>query len=115
MRRFCRELLSPPLSEDHIDRLELAATEAASNIIRHAYRGRTDQRVQIEADGFADRIFLRLYYLGEAFDPETVAPPAFDGSRQGGFGVYIVGRSVDEVRYTRDERGRNCIWLKKNR
>jgi phosphoserine phosphatase RsbU/P len=115
VRRFCRELPSPPLSEDHIDQLELAVTEATSNIIRHAYRGRTDQRIQIEADGFADRIYLRLYYLGEAFDPETVALPAFDGSRQGGFGVYIIARSVDEVRYSRDERGRNCICLKKNR
>jgi phosphoserine phosphatase RsbU/P len=115
VQRFCAELLSPPLSEDHIDQLELAATEAASNIIRHAYRGRIDQRIQIEADGFADRISLRLYYLGEAFDPETIAPPAFDGSRQGGFGVYIIGRSVDEVHYARDKRGRNCICLKKNR
>jgi sigma-B regulation protein RsbU (phosphoserine phosphatase) len=115
VRRFCRELPSPALSEDHIDQLELAVTEAASNIMKHAYRGRTDQRIQIEADGFADRISLRLYYLGEGFDPETVAPPAFDGSRQGGFGVYIIARSVDEVRYSRDERGRNCICLKKNR
>jgi anti-sigma regulatory factor (Ser/Thr protein kinase) len=29
--------------------------------------------------------------------------------------VYIIARSVDEVRYSRDERGRNCICLKKNR
>jgi sigma-B regulation protein RsbU (phosphoserine phosphatase) len=115
VQRFCRELPSPPLCEDHIDQLKLAVTEATSNIIRHAYSGRTDQLIQIEADGFADRISVRLYYLGETFDPETVVPPAFDGSRQGGFGVYIIARSVDEVRYTRDERGRNCIWLKKNR
>ncbi len=115
VRKFCQDLPSPALEEDRSDQLELAVTEAASNVMRHAYRGRTDQRIQIEADAFVDRISLRLYHLGEAFDPEAVRPPAFDGSREGGFGVYIIAQSVDEVRYSRDEQGRNCICLVKNR
>jgi len=113
VRRFCRDLPSPVLDEDDICQLELAVNEAASNIMKHAYRGRTDQRIQIEADAFADRISLRLSHGGEAFDPETVKPPAFDGSREGGFGVYLIAQSVDEVRYARDERGRNSICLVK--
>jgi phosphoserine phosphatase RsbU/P len=110
VHRFCQDL-RPALDEDGIGRLELAVTEATSNIVKHAYHGRTDQRIQIEADAFADRILLRLYHFGDAFDPQGVKPPAFDGSREGGFGVYIIGRSVDEVRYTRDDNGRNCISL----
>ncbi len=113
VRRFCRDLPSPVLDEDDICQLELAVNEAASNIMKHAYRGRTDQPIQIEADAFADRISLRLSHGGEAFDPETVKPPAFDGSRESGFGVYLITQSVDEVRYARDERGRNSICLVK--
>jgi sigma-B regulation protein RsbU (phosphoserine phosphatase) len=115
VRAFCRGIPSPALGEDGLSHLELAVTEAASNIMRHAYRGRTDQRIWIEADLFAENISLRLYHLGDAFDPETVKPPAFDGSREGGFGVYIIAQSVDEVRYSRDEQGRNCICLVKKR
>jgi anti-sigma regulatory factor (Ser/Thr protein kinase) len=64
---------------------------------------------------FADRIVLRLHHLGDTFDPAAVSAPAFDGTRDGGFGMYIIEQSVDEVRYYRDERGRNTISLVKNR
>ena len=39
-------------------------TEAASNVMRHAYGGRTDRRIQLEAEAFADRIVVRLHHLG---------------------------------------------------
>jgi sigma-B regulation protein RsbU (phosphoserine phosphatase) len=113
--RFCRTLPPPALTEDSIAQLQLAVTEAASNILRHAYRGHAGQLIWIEADAFADRVVLRLYHTGESFDPKQVPPPAFDGSREGGFGVYIIAQSVDEVSYFRDERERNCICLIKYR
>ena len=115
VRSFCREGLSPAMSDERVSQLELAVTEVASNIMRHAYRGRTDQLIQISADASTDRVRLRLSHTGESFDPKAVGPPAFDGSREGGFGVYIVAHSVDEVRHGRDGRGRNCISLMKYR
>ena len=115
VREVCRTLPGPPLEEDNVSQLELAITEAASNVMRHAYGGRTDQQIQLDAEVFADRIVLRLHHLGETFDPNAVKTPAFDGTQDGGFGMYIIAESVDDVRYYRDERGRNCISLVKNR
>jgi anti-sigma B factor antagonist len=112
---FCQGLPIRVLDEEGLSQLELAVTEAASNIMRHAYHGRTDQRIQVTADAFADHVCLRLWHHGTAFDPATVQPPVFDGSRDGGFGVYIIAHCVDEVCYIRDERGENCICLVKKR
>jgi sigma-B regulation protein RsbU (phosphoserine phosphatase) len=111
VRTFCQGLPVRVLDEASLSELELAVTEAASNIMRHAYHGRTDQRIQVTADGFTDRICIRLWHHGTAFDPATVQPPVFDGSRDGGFGVYIIAHCVDEVRYVRDERGETAfVW-----
>ena len=115
VRTFCQELPVRVLDEEGLSQLELAVTEAASNIMRHAYHGRTDQRIQVTAEAFAEHVCLRLWHHGTAFDPATVQPPVFDGSRDGGFGVYIIAHCVDEVRYVRDERGENCICLVKKR
>ena len=87
--------------------------EAASNIMKHAYHGRADQRIQLEAEAFPGRVSIRLHHLGDSFDPAAVSPPALDGSRESGFGIYLITKSVDDVRYSRDERGRNCITLVK--
>jgi anti-sigma regulatory factor (Ser/Thr protein kinase) len=84
-------------------------------VMRHAYGGRTDRLIQIVAEAFDDRIVLRLHHLGQSFDPAAVRPPVFDGSQEGGFGMFIISQSVDEVRYHRDERGRHCIMMIKKR
>lgn len=112
---FCRDVPTSVLDEDGIDQLELAVNEAATNIMRHAHRGRADMRIQVEADSDAEQVVIQFYYDGVSFDPATIPPPSFDGSREGGFGVYLIAKCVDQVRYSQDEDGRNCIRLVKNR
>ncbi len=83
--------------------------------MRHAYQGRTDQHIQIEAEAFPDHVAIRLHHLGDPFDPSAAPAPSLDGSRESGFGVYLITHSVDEFRYYRDERGGSCIALIKKR
>jgi anti-sigma regulatory factor (Ser/Thr protein kinase) len=104
-----------PLDEDSAAGLELAVNEAASNIMKHAYHGHLDQWIQVEAESFPSHLLIRLHHFGDPFDPSTVPPPPLDGSRESGFGAYIITQSVDQVRYYRDDRGRNCVELVKFR
>jgi sigma-B regulation protein RsbU (phosphoserine phosphatase) len=115
VRAFCRDLADPKLDEEYVGRFELAVTEACSNIMKHAYHGRKDQQIHLEAEGFPHCILFRMRHLGEPFDVSSVPQPQLDGSQESGFGVYLITNNVDVVRYYRDERGRNCIALTKNR
>lgn len=112
---FCRSLPGTPLSQESINSLELAVNEAACNIMKHAYHGRGDRWIYVEGEAFPSRVMVRLYHLGDPFDPSGLAPPVLDGSRESGFGTYIISKSTDDVRYYRDERGMNCISLVKMR
>jgi sigma-B regulation protein RsbU (phosphoserine phosphatase) len=114
VREFCGRVPGALLGEGDIAGLELAVNEAASNIMKHAYHGRTDQRILLDADAFPDCVSIRLHHLGDAFDPATASAPVLDGSRESGFGLYLISKSVDAVRYSRDERGRNSIALVKH-
>ena len=113
VRTFCCTLPGSPLDADRVAELELAVNEAASNVMKHAYHGRADKRIHLEAEEFPDHVVVRLHHLGDPFDPSAVPPPSFDGSRESGFGVYLITKSVDDVCYYRDERGGNCIALVK--
>ena len=115
VRAFCRNLPDPPLDEDRVAALELAVNEAASNIMKHAYHGRADQWIHVEGEVFPRYVSIRLHHLGDPFDPATAQPPVLDGTRESGYGAYMISQCVDQVRYYRDERGRNCIALVKKR
>jgi serine/threonine-protein kinase RsbW len=95
--------------------VELAVGEAVSNIVRHAYAGAADRELWVEVDNSPEAIAIRLFHWGDVFDPASVAAPAFDGSREHGFGVYIIEQCMDDVVYSRDLQGRNCVCLIKKR
>ena len=114
VRQFVRRVCDgSPLDEDATAQFELAMSETTSNIMRHAYKGRADGRIQILADTFSDRVVMRLYHWGIAFQPGPQKLPRVDTYQEGGYGLYIIERSVDEVRHSRDKDGRNCVLLAK--
>jgi len=111
VRDFCKNIPASLFDDERKDQIILAVNEAATNIIKHAYQGRSQQKIQITAEVSVDRLVFRLYDWGQVFDPESVTKPKFNGSQEGGFGIYVIAQSVDEVNYSRDADGRNCIEL----
>ncbi len=115
IRNFCAGLPGSWLDQDEVAKLELAVDEAVSNVIKHVYHERAEEGIHVEARALDDRVAVRLLYIGDVFDPSIVPPPSLDGSRESGFGLYLITHSVDDVRYYRDDGGRSCIELIKNR
>lgn len=94
--------------------LELAANEVASNIMRHSYHGRTDQRIWIRISEEPDELSVRFTHTGEAFScVGPVAAPPLDAQREGGFGLFIISRAVDRLDCGQDAEGRNYIEIAK--
>lgn len=113
MRRFLRETFHG-IPSDPVDRMELAANEVTANIIKHAYQGLTDQPIAIRATVRPDRICVSFFDRGRPFSPEAIPEPLFDGSQEGGFGLFIVAQVVDQFHYLPDEEGNRttlCILL----
>jgi anti-sigma regulatory factor (Ser/Thr protein kinase) len=119
MREFvgetCRREWAKPADEPAIRQLQLALCEAAANVIRHAYQEKAGQPIELTLETRADQIRLTLHHNGLPFDPKTVPPPEFDGSREGGFGVYMMDRLADQVAYSREADGRSAVRLVKCR
>ena len=105
VREACQALWGPAASEDAINELELAVDEATSNIIRHAYACEQGRPIELRVEGDADQAIVSLYHCGRDFDHTAVAPPTFKG-QEGGFGIYLIQRLVDEVTYLHNDQGR---------
>ncbi len=95
------------VDEEQVKVIQIVATEIMTNIVRHAYRGRSDGEVRIEAKASPEAIELSFFDQGIEFDFSSAPLPVFDGSREGGFGLHIIAHTADSVQYTRDSSGTN--------
>jgi PAS domain S-box-containing protein len=114
LRGFCEQRMSCSMTQQELNMLELAANEVASNIMRHSYHGRTDQRIWIRISEEPDELSVRFTHTGEAFScVGPVAAPPLDAQREGGFGLFIISRAVDRLDCGQDAEGRNYIEIAK--
>jgi anti-sigma regulatory factor (Ser/Thr protein kinase) len=112
VREACRSA-RPDVDEAALAQLELAVDEAAANVILHAYSGKSDQAVEVVVAAEPEQVAVSLLHQGEPFDPDRVPPPSFDGSRESGFGLFLIRQAVDECTFFQDERGYHGIRLVK--
>ena len=99
------------LTEDGAARMELACTELFVNFAMHSQFLDSPVPIQVECAIYESYVTVRMIHPGPEFDPLSIPPPTFDGSRDNGFGTYIVLRSADEVKYERDPNGINIITV----
>ena len=106
-------------TEKAIYSLQLAADEAASNIIEHAYQGVANASLQITCDMQDDELIITMRDSGKPFDPANVKQPNLKADlskRQiGGLGVYLMRKLMDEVCYESNAKTGNLLTMTKRR
>ncbi len=97
--------------------LQLAADEAASNIIEHAYAGSSEASFQLTCEFRNNRLIITFVDQGRSFDLSKVAKPDVmaDLSKRkiGGLGVYLMHKLMDEVHYKTTASGNVLTLIKR--
>ncbi|MFQ5675521.1 MAG: SpoIIE family protein phosphatase, partial [bacterium] len=97
-------------SDKHINAFKLAVDEAATNIIRHAYRESDEQGlITIRAVVKKSSLTLSLIDQGAYFDPKRVKDPNLNRyveiGKKGGLGIFIMRKLMDNIEYRKTEEG----------
>ena len=104
-------------NDKEIYSLQLAADEAASNIIEHAYEGVTDASLDVSCDMQNDSIVIIMRDEGRPFDPSKVKQPNLKANlsdRQiGGLRVYLMRKLMDEVKYESKGNSNTLTMIKR--
>ena len=96
------------------DALVLAAYEAASNIVRHATQPFADSSIYCRIEREAAAVTVELFYPGAPYTPPSSIESSFSDGSEGGFGLYIIERSVDAVHYACPVEGICSVRLVKS-
>lgn len=106
-------------SEKDVYAIQLAADEAASNIIEHAYQGIPDGQITITCEMKDKSLVITMRDDGKAFDPSKVKQPNLKADlserKIGGLGIYLMRKLMDEVRYQSVPGAGNTLTMIKRR
>jgi serine/threonine-protein kinase RsbW len=92
--------------------LSVAVNEMCANVHRHAYRGRRDGPIDLSIDVGPERVTITLSHRGAPFDPRSYVPPDLTQPAERGYGMYIVSRLVDQVRFESTEHGATIVLVR---
>ncbi len=101
------------LSEEQIVHLQIAIDEASTNIIRHGYKFDHTKKFKLIFNLMDDRLEVLLEDRASPFNPETSGALNSIEPAQGGLGVTLIHRAVDEVDYNITGSGSNQLKLVK--
>jgi anti-sigma regulatory factor (Ser/Thr protein kinase) len=99
------------LDEVAISEVELAMTEALSNVIGHSYEGRSDEEVLLSLEIDEARLALGIRDGGRPFEAESYRPPDLEQPAEGGYGVFLIEELMDEVSRRPQQDGSTLVEL----
>ncbi len=98
-------------------KMRIAIYEACLNVVEHAYHSKPDNWIDVWIEYNTEMFKVVIQDYGDGFDGFSDAKydvvSAMDGRQTGGFGLYIILRSMDEVDYRPDARHGNRLTMVK--
>lgn len=112
-RLLCETIKASNLPGSFVDDVELAVSEACTNAIRHAVHADASAMVTVSFYVNEAQLIIEISDQGAGFDFDAVSLPDFDQHPEGGYGLYVIRKMMDEVLYTRGVEI-NTLTMKKD-
>ncbi len=97
--------------------VQMAVDEAVTNVIEHAYSGRTDGRIEISCEQRGREFIVDIQDYGKPFDASKIPVPRVKGplSRRsiGGLGIFFMKKLMDRVEFSSDPDLGNHVHMVK--
>ncbi len=105
------------LDEQDTFALQMAVDEASSNVMEHAYGGRSDGQLSLRVQALEDEVVVTICDQGQPFDPQSVPRPDISAPLQerhnGGLGLYLMEKLMDLVAWEFDPERGNTLTMRK--
>lgn len=105
------------IDEDINYDLKLAVDEACTNVVQHGYAGMNPGSIMLDMLVSDEEVVVRLTDFGHPFEPSSAPKPdvtlPLEQRPSGGFGLFFIYQTMDEVDYVTNEEGNTLILTKR--
>lgn len=116
---FIAKTMSAVGAKDEKDIFEvgLAVDEACTNIMEHAYSGKSGKiTIQCRLSQSKKEFIVKLIDQGTPFDPNSIPPPdtaaTLEQRTRGGYGIFFMKTMMQTVKYAFTEKGNELTMTK---
>jgi len=114
-RNFIKDAaLEVGFTEEQAGKIILAADEAVTNVIKHAYKFSKNGEIILSVSFSNNKFSVSISDKGKHFDPKKIKEPNlkkyYKEKRVGGLGIYLMKKLMDEVKYSKSG-DRNKVTL----
>lgn len=106
----------PGVTDEILYDLQLAVDEACTNIISHGYADLDPGSIILDLEVDPDKLMATLTDFGHCFEPSSAPIPDVNAPIEerelGGFGLFFIQQSVDEMDYQVTEDGNKMTLTK---
>ena len=99
------------LGDSAVEDVKLAVDEACANVIRHAYRGDTGQKIVVKFKVIEKRFEVVIEDSGIKAQPHLIAGRSLDDVRPGGLGIHLIKRAFDVFQFDERKKKGNRLRL----
>ncbi|HWY58567.1 MAG TPA: ATP-binding protein [Terriglobales bacterium] len=100
------------LTEDSCRQVTLAIDEALANVIRHAYKNRYDQEIELNCEAGDDYLEFTLVDQGEPADLARICGQPLNDVSLSGRGTHLIKAAMDGMSYERVAQGNQLRLIK---
>jgi len=97
--------------------ISIATDEALTNVVKHAYKGKSDKYIKIAAEITEEALTIKIYHTGIPLKKSQIKLPDMRAyikeRRVGGLGLFLMTKLMDEIDYR--EGREHCCEMKKYR
>ena len=114
LKKHCKG--TPGVTDEILYDMQLAVDEACTNIITHGYADMDPGSIILDLEMDPDKLTISLTDFGHSFEPGSAPMPdvqaPIEERELGGFGLFFIQQSVDQMDYRVTEAGNTMILTK---
>ena len=114
IKEHCASILG--VTDEMLYDVQLAVDEACTNIISHGYADLNPGSIILDLEVHPDKLTVTLTDFGHSFEPSNAPVPDVNAPIEerelGGFGLFFIEQSMDEMNYQVTEDGNKMILTK---
>lgn len=99
------------MTDSDVEDVKLAVDEACANVIRHAYKGDTSQKIVVKFKVMEKGFEVVIEDSGIKAQPDLIEGRSLDDVRPGGLGIHLIKRAFDVFRFDEKKKKGNRLRL----